>query len=189
APVISGVVALLEATRSDLNPGNSQLTAAQRAAIPDRIRHLLTDNAVVTTDPADPSITLKVVNPYQSMRAAAAGILPDAEAIGGPNWFSDFAPTPQDPTALVCGGQDNPATGYAPGDSVFLTAGQSCKSSIVTIEPTEGLGGLTRFDQDVNYWSVAAPPSLLRYTTTVTVSSPPRATFGYVGLDGQNGIP
>ena len=178
-PVVSGTVALLEAGRDDLNPSNPSLTSADRAAIPQKIRDLIVNSAVTTTATNDPTLTMRVVNPYAAMRAAFNGILPDADLLGGGRWFFDSSSG----ISGLCGGADDSSDTT---NVAHLQSQQTCLGSILTIAPTGGPGGLHRIDTDLNYWDV---PSGERFVTKFTVASPSRTTFGYVGIDGALGTP
>lgn len=177
APVVSGAAALLVAAQPNLNRTNPQLTASEVASIPGRIQTIIESTAVRTADAQDPSLELRILNPYAAMRVAFQGTLPDPVEFAGPRWFLD----PDTPTLGECGTDEGLAF-----PNVVLALNESCGGSIVTIMPGEGITApmTVRADIDITGWRV---PGDGRYRTTITVTSPSRSKYGYVGIDGDLG--
>ncbi|MBK8251371.1 MAG: S8/S53 family peptidase [Polyangiaceae bacterium] len=88
APYVTGIIAMMQAINPSLDPRTPGLTAAQKAAIPGRIRSILVGTATpasaLPTNPADPNVARRrnLVNAFAAVRAAAAGVIPDYDALG-----------------------------------------------------------------------------------------------------------
>jgi hypothetical protein len=179
APVVAGIVALIEAAQPTLHNGNTQLSAAEIAAIPERIRSILDATAVQQMDVVDSALLLKIISPYAALSAAIQGSLPDANMFAGPDWARD----PDVAAAGSCGTNEDPT---AP--NVVLSFGQTCGGSIVAVTPQAGGSavGIHREDVDVTAWQVPADG---RYRTTISVTTPARSLYGYVGINGSSGVP
>jgi hypothetical protein len=173
APVVAGIVALLVAGQPSLNIANPNLTAEDRSAIPERVRSILDATSIRQTDVGDSSLVLKIVSPYAALRMATQGLLPDAQAFAGSDWFDDV----DTPSASGCGTNED-----LENANKILLIGEICGGSIVAVTPEYGgsAAGIHREDIDVTGWRVPADG---RYRATISVTTPSRSRYGYVGID------
>lgn len=186
APIVTGTIALLQTTRPDLNLRNPALGPLDRAAIPAKIEKLITDSARHVQDSLDPTLQLRILDPYAALRAATAGIVPDPTLLGSAQWSHDLDLVSDSDACST------PDTGIP---VKAMSGGESCGGSIVTIDAERGMPGddthaLKRIDVDIVGWKVPSPadvPANGRFSTTVTLTTAYRGMFGLVGVGGDAG--
>jgi hypothetical protein len=131
AAYVSGMIAVLQSLDPTLDPTTPILTAAQRAAIPERIRRILTTTAYTSTHPVDPlpgdPNRRNLINPGGAVDLVASAALPDFAARGYDDQL-DF-----DEISAA-------AARDTRSDRQVLRFGETVTATIVTIPPARAAG-------------------------------------------------
>lgn len=161
APYIAGVIAMMQAVNPNLNPATA--SPATRATIPSRVRDILRATALPSLGVRGP-----LVNVAAAVKAAAAGVLPDTDALG-------YDRSLNLDEALAANQHDTQATARP----VSGGAGGTFAGTILRI-PSEGPGGVEYTDVDWFRWESPAASGV--YSARVRLTTPAGQRAGRLAL-------
>jgi hypothetical protein len=175
APYVAGVIALMQAIDTSLDPTTRGLSAAARAAIPGRIRAILTTTAFSNATLSAGGIANpggergNLVNPFGAVRAAARSVLPDTDTLGYDRAlnFDEVDPTSSADTIH---------------DARTLVPGAEVVGTILTVR---GEGSVpTQRDADFFQFAVPTEPPGL-YVASLILRTPTMDRFGTLRAVGD----
>jgi len=177
AAYISGLITAIQAINPTLNPRNSVLTAAQRAAIPERIREILVSTAFSRhhldslghADPsADPSIGFlgerrNLVNSSAALRVAALEVIPNFADLG-----YDSALNFDEANPIIAADEARQAR------QLNIGVANQQRGTILTIRGERGVSN----NVDSDWFSIIIPSSPAIYQAVVSLQQPFPEVYG-----------
>ncbi len=170
APYVTGLIAVMQAANTELNPNTPGLTDAQKRTIVERIRTLIRSNSFTNAQLVaggfsnQPAVRPRLVNPLATVMAAAGSSVPNLAALGYD-------------TSLGFSEQDAPND--TPAQALPLVAGVERTGTIVTLR---GEGPFAPVP-DVDFYAFNMPAGARPMEADITLSYPD--SFGSLLLQGE----